>query len=157
MKSVEFSEEQLANLNDIAQQLFADEENPESYGYIRKLNRPKIHWLKILLLMFSIIVVTITSFYTTYFFYKSTLLSSATSGIILLLLILISAKKIIIHLIMIYQRYAPTSIREKCRFEPSCSEYMLLAIEKYGLIKGVKKGINRLKRCNINNGGYDYP
>lgn len=157
MKSIEFSEEQLNNLNDIAQQLFTDENDPKSYCYIKKLNRPKIHWLKILLFFFSIIVGIIISFYTTYFLSKSTLFSSAISGIILFLVLSLSAKKIIIHLIKIYQRYAPTSVREKCRFEPSCSEYMILAIEKHGLIKGVKKGINRLKRCNINNGGYDYP
>lgn len=34
---------------------------------------------------------------------------------------------------------------------------MILAIEKYGLIKGLQKGICRLKRCNIDGGGFDFP
>ncbi|HPI67015.1 MAG TPA: membrane protein insertion efficiency factor YidD [bacterium] len=43
-----------------------------------------------------------------------------------------------------------------CRFYPSCSEYMVLAIKKHGLFRGVIKGFNRLLRCNpFNPGGYD--
>jgi putative component of membrane protein insertase Oxa1/YidC/SpoIIIJ protein YidD len=34
---------------------------------------------------------------------------------------------------------------------------MLLSIEKYGVWKGLPKGVNRLRRCNINNGGFDEP
>nr|WP_242939936.1 membrane protein insertion efficiency factor YidD [Ruminococcus flavefaciens] len=63
----------------------------------------------------------------------------------------------IIFSIRVYQRYAPDSIRLKCRFEPSCSEYMIQSIQKYGLIKGLVRGMKRLSRCNIDGGGYDYP
>lgn len=38
-----------------------------------------------------------------------------------------------------------------CRFYPSCSEYAILALEKYGLTKGIKLAINRIKRCNPSN------
>jgi putative component of membrane protein insertase Oxa1/YidC/SpoIIIJ protein YidD len=34
---------------------------------------------------------------------------------------------------------------------------MILAIQKYGLIKGIKKGVRRIKRCHYPNGGIDYP
>jgi putative component of membrane protein insertase Oxa1/YidC/SpoIIIJ protein YidD len=34
---------------------------------------------------------------------------------------------------------------------------MILAIEKYGVVKGVIKGIRRILRCNYPNGGIDYP
>jgi putative membrane protein insertion efficiency factor len=45
-----------------------------------------------------------------------------------------------------------------CRFEPSCSTYMLLAIKKYGLFYGILKGIWRICRCNpYCRGGYDPP
>ena len=47
--------------------------------------------------------------------------------------------------------------RLKCVFEPSCSEYMILAVNKYGLVRGVIKGIRRLLRCHPPNGGKDYP
>ena len=69
----------------------------------------------------------------------------------------LTLKKAVICAVKIYQRFAPDSLRNKCRFEPSCSEYMILAVEKYGVIKGVIKGIDRLKRCNVDGGGFDYP
>jgi putative component of membrane protein insertase Oxa1/YidC/SpoIIIJ protein YidD len=34
---------------------------------------------------------------------------------------------------------------------------MILSLEKYGLRRGLSKGIGRLKRCNIDNGGFDEP
>ena len=45
-----------------------------------------------------------------------------------------------------------------CRFEPSCSEYMILSVRKYGPIRGAWKGVRRICRCNPwNPGGYDPP
>lgn len=69
----------------------------------------------------------------------------------------LNAKKIVVSLILIYQKYAPERIRASCVFEPSCSNYMLLAIDKYGLISGVHRGIKRLLRCHYPNSGIDYP
>ncbi len=65
--------------------------------------------------------------------------------------------KLVIFLARIYQKNAPKRIRNNCRFVPSCSQYMILAIQKYGVIKGVSMGINRLGRCKYPNGGEDYP
>ena len=56
-------------------------------------------------------------------------------------------KKIVIWFIHLYQMRAPAEVRAKCVFTPSCSEYMILAIRKFGLVGGVKKGIDRLRRC----------
>lgn len=43
-----------------------------------------------------------------------------------------------------------------CRFEPTCSEYAIAAIEKYGIIKGGGKALWRVMRCNPwNKGGWD--
>ena len=43
-----------------------------------------------------------------------------------------------------------------CRFSPTCSEYAVQAIEKYGIIKGGLKAIWRVIRCNpFNKGGWD--
>lgn len=71
--------------------------------------------------------------------------------------ILLTIKRFAIGCVLMYKAYAPMRVREKCRFEPSCSTYMILAIEKYGLIKGFIKGIKRIKRCKPPNGGVDYP
>lgn len=66
-------------------------------------------------------------------------------------------QNLIIKFVRCYQRTAPTSLRQSCRFTPSCSEYMILAVKKYGSIKGFFKGINRICRCHAPNGGEDYP
>ena len=74
-----------------------------------------------------------------------------------LIIAIINARKTIVWLILLYQKYAPESMRKACVFEPTCSNYMLQAINKYGLLKGVFKGINRLFRCHQPNGGVDNP
>ena len=157
MKSVIFTEEELKNTQAIGSMLFDDENDPRSILYNRILKRPEIKWVRI---VFAVLF-TAVFFVGLYFIISSTLLSSKMSLFVVLLLffafVLLFSKRIILCLIKIYQRYAPSSVRNKCRFEPSCSFYMIMSIEKYGLIKGLKKGILRLKRCNINDGGFDYP
>ena len=66
-------------------------------------------------------------------------------------------KPLTIGLILLYKATAPMSVRDGCRFEPTCSTYMIMAINKYGLIRGVCKGIKRIWRCKPPNGGIDYP
>ena len=74
-----------------------------------------------------------------------------------IIIVVLNAKKTAIWMVLLYQKYAPDRLREACVFTPTCSTYMILAIEKYGLIKGVMKGINRLWRCRPPNGGVDNP
>jgi len=63
--------------------------------------------------------------------------------------------KAIMFLVRQYQKIPRPGM---CRFEPSCSAYMILAIEKYGSAKGLLKGIVRFFRCNpFFLGGEDYP
>ena len=66
-------------------------------------------------------------------------------------------KKICIFLIDVYKKTLSPIIGNSCRFTPTCSEYMILAIQKYGLVLGVIKGIRRLLRCHQPNGGIDNP
>jgi putative membrane protein insertion efficiency factor len=45
-----------------------------------------------------------------------------------------------------------------CRFQPSCSEYFILAVQKYGPLRGGCKGVWRVCRCNpFCRGGFDPP
>jgi putative membrane protein insertion efficiency factor len=60
----------------------------------------------------------------------------------------------IISLVRLYQKIPH---QKSCRFEPSCSTYMILAVEKYGVLKGFVKGVLRIMRCHNPNGGIDYP
>ena len=55
-------------------------------------------------------------------------------------------KTIVIYLIRGYQ-ILPLSSHKACRFSPTCSEYMIEAIERFGLIKGINLGIKRILRC----------
>ena len=56
-------------------------------------------------------------------------------------------KYFLIGIIKIYQMI-PLRSHSMCRFTPTCSQYMLEAIIKYGSFKGVKLGIKRLLRCH---------
>ena len=57
-------------------------------------------------------------------------------------------KYILISLIHIYQATIGLLFRGSCRFQPTCSEYMLQAIQKYGIKKGLLKGSKRLLKCH---------
>ena len=64
-------------------------------------------------------------------------------------------KKIVIFFIRCYQTI-PFASHKMCRFTPTCSQYMIDAINKYGVRKGIKLGLKRLKRCHPGGGfGYD--
>lgn len=69
----------------------------------------------------------------------------------------ILVRRFAIGVVLIYKVTAPLEVRSACRFTPTCSTYMIMAINKYGLIIGIIKGINRLSRCKPPNGGVDYP
>lgn len=73
-----------------------------------------------------------------------------------LIALLLTLRYIFIWFIRIYQRYAKSETRLRCCYTPSCSEYAILALKKYGLIIGSYKAVNRLLRCGPP-GGIDYP
>ena len=58
--------------------------------------------------------------------------------------------------ISIYQKYLSPLKHTKCPYYPTCSQYGLEAIEKYGAFKGGLMAIWRILRCNpFSKGGYD--
>ncbi len=66
-------------------------------------------------------------------------------------------KKILISLIRFYRRYLSGMKRyTHCIYTPTCSQYALEAIEKYGALKGSWLAFKRILRCNpFAKGGYD--
>ncbi len=57
-----------------------------------------------------------------------------------------------------YQKTLGLFLGGRCRFYPSCSEYFIQAVEKYGAIKGTLRGTWRILRCHpYSRGGYDPP
>lgn len=65
--------------------------------------------------------------------------------------------KILIALIHFYQLVTPKWIHYACRFEPTCSDYAILSLKKYGLMRGIFLSLLRICRCFPPNGGRDYP
>ena len=65
-------------------------------------------------------------------------------------------KKIVIRLIQIYRKYISPIKGTKCPYYPTCSEYGLEAVERYGALKGSLLAAWRIIRCNpFSKGGYD--
>ena len=131
--------------------------NPKSLFYNRKIVRPKISILKIVLWLLVSVVLSACGAALTLAFTADVRLSVLASIGILVLICILFAKRIVIALVRVYQTFAPETVRKRCRYEPSCSAYMILALEKYGFWRGVRKGIKRWKGCRPPNGGYDFP
>jgi putative membrane protein insertion efficiency factor len=65
-------------------------------------------------------------------------------------------RRVLLALLRGYKRFLSPLLPPMCRFEPTCSMYMMQAIEKYGALRGVWLGIRRLSRCHVfNPGGWD--
>ncbi|NOX21118.1 MAG: membrane protein insertion efficiency factor YidD [Nitrospirae bacterium] len=65
-------------------------------------------------------------------------------------------KRILILLIKLYQTIISPLFPQSCRFTPTCSEYSIEAIKRYGSFKGSYMAIKRILRCHpFNPGGYD--
>jgi uncharacterized protein len=64
----------------------------------------------------------------------------------------------VIALVRGYQFTLSPLVGGQCRFHPSCSEYFILAVEKYGVLSGSVRGAWRILRCHpFHPGGYDPP
>lgn len=135
----------------------SDEVDTASIYYKRNNVRPKLNLWRVLL--YALIVLCVSTVISLFIYdtSKSILWAILTGIFVILGVIIIFIKRVFVWLVKLYQRVAPDSVRNRCRFEPSCSQYMILAIEKYGFFKGVKKGWDRLKRCVPPNSGYDLP
>ena len=65
---------------------------------------------------------------------------------------------VLIGLVRVYQWTLSPIIGRCCRFTPTCSQYFILAVKKYGPILGTLKGIWRIIRCNpFCEAGEDWP
>lgn len=67
------------------------------------------------------------------------------------------AKKILLGMIRFYRKYLSGLKRTtSCKYYPTCSQYAIEAIEKYGPAKGFYLGLKRFLRCNpFSKGGFD--
>ena len=67
-------------------------------------------------------------------------------------------KKVLIALVRFYRRYISPLRPPCCRFVPTCSQYALEALEKYGALKGSYLALRRFLRCHpFHKGGFYDP
>lgn len=65
-------------------------------------------------------------------------------------------RTIALVILRLYKRIISPLLPPMCRFEPTCSAYMLQAVDKYGARRGVWLGLKRLSHCHpLNPGGWD--
>ena len=70
----------------------------------------------------------------------------------------LSPARCVIGLVRGYQRILSPIFGGQCRFYPTCSQYFILAVEKYGVISGSLRGVWRILKCQpFHPGGYDPP
>jgi putative membrane protein insertion efficiency factor len=66
--------------------------------------------------------------------------------------------RVLIGCVRVYQWTLSPLIGRQCRFHPSCSNYYIQAVEKYGPFRGSWRGLLRILRCHpFHPGGYDPP
>lgn len=65
-------------------------------------------------------------------------------------------KRVLLAVFRFYQRAISPLFSPRCRYIPTCSEYAVEAVEKYGALKGGWLALKRFLRCHpFHKGGYD--
>ena len=65
-------------------------------------------------------------------------------------------KFIVVSLLRVYRVLVSPYVPTACRFYPSCSAYMLEAVQKKGVFRGTMRGLLRILKCNpFHPGGFD--
>jgi putative membrane protein insertion efficiency factor len=65
-------------------------------------------------------------------------------------------RELVAGILRLYKWSISPLLPSACRFHPTCSEYMREAVEKHGVVRGIRMGARRLLRCHpLHSGGYD--
>ncbi len=65
-------------------------------------------------------------------------------------------KRLLLAMIRFYKRHISPHLPDACRFQPTCSQYAMTAIERYGALRGGWMAFRRIMRCNpFHKGGFD--
>lgn len=64
--------------------------------------------------------------------------------------------RMVVGAISIYQKLVSPNLSPNCRYQPSCSQYMVEAVRRFGALKGIWLGARRIGRCHpLHEGGFD--
>ena len=65
-------------------------------------------------------------------------------------------RRLVAGLILIYQKLVSPNLGPNCRFQPTCSQYALEAVQRHGAMRGTWLAIKRIGKCHpLHEGGYD--
>ena len=112
--------------------------DPTTIYYKRKNDKPKLNLVRVVILLVLVLASSVGVAFLTKWLSGSTALSIILAVTFVVIVAFIRIKHIAIWLVMLYQNIAPLKLRNRCRFEPSCSQYMILSLQKYAFFKGVK-------------------
>ena len=124
---------------------------------IREVNDS--YWLAFLEFFISIIII-VGIWLGLYFLLKNNewqLPIIITFYVISIILTILIAELLLIAIVRLYRLFAPQRLRNRCRYTPTCSVYMIVSLRKYGAIVGLYRGIKRILRCHPPYGGVDEP
>ena len=66
-------------------------------------------------------------------------------------------RAIVVAPVRLYQRWISPWLERRCRFHPTCSEYFIQSVQKYGVVRGVARGLWRVCKCHPFHPGGDDP
>lgn len=125
-----------------------EQELVRKYVMERPLYRPKITYLKASFLLLGIMIISTVLSIVLYkiicrdgFILPKKIFYISFFSLELIFL----ARFIAITTVKLYQHYAPENIRRRCLLKPTCSEYAIIVLKKYGVIIGLIKIWRRLK------------
>ncbi|MEG1536134.1 MAG: membrane protein insertion efficiency factor YidD [Clostridia bacterium] len=148
-----------ARLVFVGKNIWAPEESQrteeENAAYFARFARPKISIVNVCAQVVAPIVASCLITICIYFFLRGNVawanninyLVAIAVGLVAVYAV-IRARSIAIFFVKLYQIFAPMSVRERCVMTPTCSQYMIEALRKFGFCKGLSVGIKRLKRCH---------
>lgn len=132
-----------------------NEEQVRDYCHHRPLSRPTIEWTKTALVIVACVILVSLCAYVSQKWIGSFLLNL---DILTFSLVMMRGKSILRFIVQVYQHYASEQRRRMCKCMPSCSEYALLALDKYLWPKALWLITRRLmKTCPSPGYKIDYP
>ncbi len=124
------------------------------YVLLRPLPRPKTDWKRALRWVLLWLAANLAVFFGLLLLTRD----ARVSWTVLFLSGMLSLRFAAVGAIRLYQRYAGERTRRRCLFQPTCSEYAILAVRKYGAVVGLAMSAHRvLRRCRVSVFRIDYP
>ena len=131
-----------------------EQNEAEQYVLNKELQRPNVKWYTVLFWIIAQNTIAWLALLIVSIFSESVILWIGAY----LFIILLTLRVILIKLVQCYQHYASAERRRKCLCKPTCSEYAILCLKKYNLVKAlIKIQIRLTKTCKGELYKIDYP